>query len=323
MLNERELTKRELDNRTTSLQALLTNKQALVKKYGKDAEKVMYGIATKQSKKKIENMNKDEIRELIKFSLSKPKSNKLKEEDIDYEDENFSDPLIDDEDDDYGLSEAESMFVSGGNINPEIRKKVEQFVKGIAKSYGYGVDDAFSAIMSILKGGLRKESIKEDDYLQSDDESDMAMSQLIAINSSVSDLMKLIKPNDQLDAWVQAKLTKAEDYLDSISGYLEGEERLKKVDTFISIGEITSSINESTKNKISRIIREKLEGKNNPLDTDDKHIVKFSKSNNTYQVLKGDKLITDYNSSISAEREAKRLNDLIDIKKMDAKQLQK
>ena len=53
--------------------------------------------------------------------------------------------------------EKPSMFVTGGNINPELRKKVEQFVKGIAKYYDYSVDDAFLAIMTILKGGLVKE----------------------------------------------------------------------------------------------------------------------------------------------------------------------
>lgn len=56
------------------------------------------------------------------------------------------------------MNEAEkpSMFVTGGSINPELRKKVEQFVKGIAKYYDYSVDDAFLAIMTILKGGLNK-----------------------------------------------------------------------------------------------------------------------------------------------------------------------
>ena len=52
MLNERKLTERELDQRKNTLKGLLSNKRALVQKYGKDAEKVMYGIATKQAKKK-------------------------------------------------------------------------------------------------------------------------------------------------------------------------------------------------------------------------------------------------------------------------------
>ena len=45
MLNERKLSENELDQREIVLKGLLKNKQALVKKYGKDAEKVMYGIA--------------------------------------------------------------------------------------------------------------------------------------------------------------------------------------------------------------------------------------------------------------------------------------
>ena len=45
MLNERKLTERELDKRAEAIQGLLSNKRTLVKKYGKDAEKVMYGIS--------------------------------------------------------------------------------------------------------------------------------------------------------------------------------------------------------------------------------------------------------------------------------------
>ena len=69
MLNERKLSENELDQREIVLKGLLKNKRALVKKYGKNAEKVMYGIATKQAKKKVENMNLDNLKELIKKSL--------------------------------------------------------------------------------------------------------------------------------------------------------------------------------------------------------------------------------------------------------------
>jgi len=71
MLNERKLTERELDKRIEAIKGLLSNKRSLVKKYGKDAEKVMYGIATKQAKKKIEDMNLDNLKELIKKSIQK------------------------------------------------------------------------------------------------------------------------------------------------------------------------------------------------------------------------------------------------------------
>lgn len=79
MLNERKLTERELDHREVVLQNLLKNKRNLVKRYGKDAEKVMYGIATKKAKTKIEGMNKEKIKELIRTQLegidSSPRSN--------------------------------------------------------------------------------------------------------------------------------------------------------------------------------------------------------------------------------------------------------
>ena len=70
MLNERKLTENELERRKIALKGLLKNKRALVKKYGADAEKVMYGIATKQAKKKVENMNLEKLKELIQDALT-------------------------------------------------------------------------------------------------------------------------------------------------------------------------------------------------------------------------------------------------------------
>ena len=73
MLNERKLTKNELDKRDIALKGLVKNKRSLVKQYGKDAEKVMYGIATKQAKKKQENMNLENIKGMIEAALQNPK----------------------------------------------------------------------------------------------------------------------------------------------------------------------------------------------------------------------------------------------------------
>ena len=70
MLNERKLTENEIEQRKIALKGLLKNKRALVKKYGADAEKVMYGIATKQAKKKVEKMNLDKLKEMIQDALT-------------------------------------------------------------------------------------------------------------------------------------------------------------------------------------------------------------------------------------------------------------
>jgi hypothetical protein len=72
MLNERKLTKNELDQRQIALKGLLQNKRSLVKKYGKDAEKVMYGIATKQAKTKQEAMNLENLKGMIEAALKNP-----------------------------------------------------------------------------------------------------------------------------------------------------------------------------------------------------------------------------------------------------------
>jgi len=68
------------------------------------------------------------------------------------------------------------------------------------------------------------EDLEEDDWKQPDDESDMAHSQLRAVKDLSDKLCNMIDDGEQLDAWVQSKLTKAEDYLNSVYRYLAGEE---------------------------------------------------------------------------------------------------
>jgi hypothetical protein len=152
-ITEKTLTPNELKKREEVIKQLKTAKSSLVKRYGKDAEKVMYGRATNIAKKTAENMNKDKVREMIKKTLMGP--------------------------------------------------------------------------------------IKEDDWKQGDDESDMAKSQLHSIESNTSKLLSKIDDNEQLDAWVQAKLTKAQDYLQSVYDYLCGEDAEMSMDEKKSFPDLT------------------------------------------------------------------------------------
>ena len=93
---------------------------------------------------------------------------------------------------------------------------IDVFDNGDGKVIVFAVSDDF------IK--MNTPALQEDDHLQSDDESSMAKSQLRSIQSNTSRLMDIIGDDEQLDAWVQSKLTKAEDYLDAVAGYLESEE---------------------------------------------------------------------------------------------------
>lgn len=74
-MNERKLTKDELTKRTQIIRDMVKNKRSLVKRYGKEAEKVMYGRATKMAKSHVNpnTMKKPkDLKELIKSVLQKP-----------------------------------------------------------------------------------------------------------------------------------------------------------------------------------------------------------------------------------------------------------
>ena len=71
-------------------------------------------------------------------------------------------------------------------------------------------------------------TINEDDWKQPNDESDMAKSQLYNLIKDAQRLESMIVDGEQLDAWVQAKLTKAQDYINSVHEYLCSEQSSKK-----------------------------------------------------------------------------------------------
>ena len=114
---------------------------------------------------------------------------------------------------------------------PDLEDKLSDAMK---KYVGEPVDNEF---------GQAEQPIYEDDHLQSDDESSMAQAQLKSIQSNASKLMDIIGDDEQLDAWVQSKLTKAEDYLDAAAGYLHSEEDQAPVTVALALNELSFKIN--------------------------------------------------------------------------------
>jgi hypothetical protein len=88
-LHERKLTPAEVKDREDIIMKMKDNKRSLVKKYGKDAEAVMYGRATNMAKQKSESMKAkpNRLTELIKDALQNPKKADLNKDDklSDYE----------------------------------------------------------------------------------------------------------------------------------------------------------------------------------------------------------------------------------------------
>ena len=85
MINERNLSKPELNKREDIIMNMKKNKRDLVNKYGKDAEAVMYGRATNMAKKQTKEMRDPKLTELIKDALKNPKTKKNIKETLDEE----------------------------------------------------------------------------------------------------------------------------------------------------------------------------------------------------------------------------------------------
>ena len=82
MLNEKKLTAAELASRENIIMGMKKNKSQLVKKFGKDAEKVMYGRATNIAKKQAENnagTEEEKLKEAVRTALSTPPASKFSE----------------------------------------------------------------------------------------------------------------------------------------------------------------------------------------------------------------------------------------------------
>ena len=65
-----------------------------------------------------------------------------------------------------------------------------------------------------------KPMIVENHEDDTDLEGQMAMSQLMSISRRAQRIAEMLQPNTQLDAWVQSKITTAEDYITTVYDYL-------------------------------------------------------------------------------------------------------
>ena len=85
------------------------------------------------------------------------------------------------------------------------------------------------SITRVTKGdkiAVFRDRIKENDDKDAseyDQEGDMAKGQLRTMMSAAKELEKMLGDDDNLPEWVQSKITKATDYIDSVRDYLKSE----------------------------------------------------------------------------------------------------
>jgi hypothetical protein len=279
-MNERKLTKSELAKREDIIMKMKDNKRALVQKYGKDAEAVMYGRATNLAKKQAEAMDQDKIKELVKDALQNPKKADLNKDGklSDYEEKRGA--AIEKNIDEMDLNDPVAMKMraakdklskmraanAGDDGNDKffddaklraLKKKRAEIMLDMeqeAEMEGGPIADKYGDMLNVIDAEIAKQNammgLEEDlDLGHEDNEPHMLKGDLYRIGKYAMELYQMVdgfEGQGEVDFphWWQSKIIKSKDMLVSAKHYLDFEIKEPQIDAMVDVASEEDVIDE-------------------------------------------------------------------------------
>jgi hypothetical protein len=232
-----KLSAAELAKREDVIQKMKQNKRSLVKRYGPDAEKVMYGRATNIAKKVAETqMEKSNLKELVRAALMQEKK--------------FPDLTGDGKVTQADILKGRGVDIKEGPEDRDWATYVKSLVNDIringVDGYTTYSEDDFIADYEEYIGG--KMDLDEDlDLGHQDDEPHMLKGDLYRIGKYAMELYQMV---DQFEGmgevdfphWWQSKIIKAKEMISSAKHYLDFETKEPEIDAMVGAIDMSGAL---------------------------------------------------------------------------------
>ena len=232
-----KLSAAELAKREDVIQKMKKNKRSLVKRYGPDAEKVMYGRATNIAKKVAETqMEKSNLKELVRAALMQEKK--------------FPDLTGDGKVTYADVLKGRGVDIKEGPEDRDWATYVKSLVNDIringVDGYTDYSEDDFIADYEEYIGG--KMDLDEDlDLGHEDDEPHMLKGDLYRIGKYAMELYQMV---DQFEGmgevdfphWWQSKIIKAKEMISSAKHYLDFETKEPEIDAMVGAIDMSGAL---------------------------------------------------------------------------------